>query len=181
MQSINSSMLKSSITIRYSQVILYPQRIETLYAARMDINDVIAKWITDARMEAKLSQDALGAKLAMELGHVRGHTKQNISHWETKKHQPSVEQVLAISKITGKKLPAELLSAFSQESNKPTEIYPNPLLGASPSKLIELITVYLHSNKQWRDAIDIAINSAKGELPSHVRDELERDRLGVLG
>ena len=179
MQSNNSAMLKSSIPIHQCQANLYPQGIETLYASRMDINGLIAKWIADARTEAKLSQDALGAKLAIELGHVRGHTKQNISHWETKKHQPSVEQVLAISKITGKKLPAELLSAFQQDSRTPMQEASLP--GIASSKFVELVTVYNYTNDAGRIAIDAAIEAAKTNLPLRIRNELERNWLERLG
>jgi transcriptional regulator with XRE-family HTH domain len=50
---------------------------------------MIANWVKEARKEAGLSGEALGTKLAFELGTARGHTKANISHWETEKHSPS--------------------------------------------------------------------------------------------
>jgi phage repressor protein C with HTH and peptisase S24 domain len=76
----------------------------------MDIQDTIATWIRDARKRAGLSGADLGAKLSLELGTERGHTKGNISHWELGKHQPSIEQLRAISKITGVALPADVFT-----------------------------------------------------------------------
>lgn len=73
---------------------------------------MIATWIKEARTDAKMSQADLGIKLALELGTERGHTKANISHWETKKHSPSLQQLLAIAKITGKSLPQSIVSAM---------------------------------------------------------------------
>jgi len=71
---------------------------------------MIATWIKQARSEAGLSGEALGAKLALELGTARGHTKANISHWETMKHSPSLQQLMAIAKVTGKPLPPAILA-----------------------------------------------------------------------
>lgn len=70
---------------------------------------IIADWIREARQSAGLSQDALGARLAEEFGSERGYTKANISHWETLKHEPSIQQLLAIKRITNKPLPNVLL------------------------------------------------------------------------
>lgn len=74
----------------------------------MEINDEIATWVRDARKSAGLSGAALGAKLALELRSDRGNTKGNISHWELGKHQPSIAQLVAISKITGQRLPSSV-------------------------------------------------------------------------
>ena len=73
---------------------------------------MIAAWVKQARAEAGLSGEGLGAKLALELGVTRGHTKANISHWETGKHSPSLQQLLAIAKITGKPLPPTITGAL---------------------------------------------------------------------
>jgi SOS-response transcriptional repressor LexA len=77
---------------------------------------MIAAWVKSARTEAGLSGAALGAKLALELGTERGNTKANISHWETQKHSPSLHQLIAISKVTGKALPDEILSGMGGAS-----------------------------------------------------------------
>lgn len=74
----------------------------------MEIKNEIATWVRAARKHAGLSGEALGAKLALELRTTRGNTKGNISHWELGKHQPSLAQMLAISKITGHPLPASV-------------------------------------------------------------------------
>lgn len=78
----------------------------------MELKCMIAEWVRQARTEAGMSGAALGAKLALELGTVRGHTRANISHWETQKHSPNLQQMLAISKVTGKALPSSLLTAL---------------------------------------------------------------------
>ncbi len=80
----------------------------------MDMKNVVAQWVRSARKDAGLSQDELGAKLALELRVDRGFTKANISHWETQKHGPSLEQLLGISKITGAPLPDSITGNLSQ-------------------------------------------------------------------
>ena len=57
----------------------------------------------------------LGAKMALLLGSERGHSKANISHWETGKHSPNLRQLLAIAKITGQKLPEEIRQEIGGE------------------------------------------------------------------
>lgn len=101
---------QSSLSIHPSQEILSPTCLVPLYDREMDIRDTIATWIRDARKHAGLSGADLGAKLSLELGTERGHTKGNISHWELGKHQPSIEQLRAISKITGVALPAAVFT-----------------------------------------------------------------------
>ncbi|RYE72220.1 MAG: XRE family transcriptional regulator, partial [Oxalobacteraceae bacterium] len=76
----------------------------------MDLQTMIANWVKEARTAAGLSGTALGARLALELGTDRGHTKANISHWENEKHSPNLKQLLAISRVTGCRLPAEILA-----------------------------------------------------------------------
>lgn len=78
----------------------------------MDIEAKIASWIKSARNGAGLSGDALATKLSFELGTTRGNTKANISHWETGKHSPSLEQLLAIVKVTQKGLPEDVVRSM---------------------------------------------------------------------
>jgi phage repressor protein C with HTH and peptisase S24 domain len=78
----------------------------------MELKAMIAEWVKEARKTAGLSGESLGAKLALELGVLRGHTKANISHWETQKHSPSLQQLMAIAKITGKALPEPIIAAM---------------------------------------------------------------------
>lgn len=75
-----------------------------------DLQLTIAEWLKSARKAAGLSQDALGAQLALQLGDARGFTKANISHWETRKHSPNLRQMMAIAKITGQALPQEIVA-----------------------------------------------------------------------
>lgn len=111
-----SLMPKYSLTIPQGQELLYPNRIVSLYDSWMDLKQVIADWITEARQSAELSQESLGTKLAIELNSERGYTKANISHWETKRHEPSIQQLLAIKKITNYPLPPALLQEMGYTS-----------------------------------------------------------------
>lgn len=70
---------------------------------------MIAEWIKDARKRAGLSGEGLGMKLSLAMGTSRGYTKANISHWETEKHSPNLQQLLAIAKVTGRSLPDEII------------------------------------------------------------------------
>lgn len=90
---------------------------------------MIADWIKGARIDANMSGATLGAKLALELGTERGHSKANISHWETKKHSPSLQQLLAIAKVTGKSLPPQILAAMQGTAPEidPTAAIPGAL------------------------------------------------------
>lgn len=78
----------------------------------MELKALIADYVKQARTEAGMSGAALGAKLALELGTERGHTKANISHWENQKHSPSLQQLMAIAKVTGKSLPLQIVNAM---------------------------------------------------------------------
>ena len=124
--ALKESMSKpeSSFSILQSQVFLSQLGLENLYDARMEIKDEIAAWVRAARKSAGLSGEALGRELALELRTTRGNTKGNISHWELGKHQPSLSQLLAISKITGHPLPASIEQ--NVDANRS---------GASPEKL----------------------------------------------
>ncbi|MBD8532990.1 MULTISPECIES: XRE family transcriptional regulator [unclassified Massilia] len=86
---------------------------------------MIANWIKEARQEAGLSGEALGTKLAFELGTARGHTKANISHWETEKHSPSLQQLLAIAKVTGRSLPAAIIDGL--RGSDPAALFPGAM------------------------------------------------------
>jgi phage repressor protein C with HTH and peptisase S24 domain len=77
---------------------------------------MIAGWVREARTAAGLSGAALGARLALELGTERGNTKANISHWENEKHSPNLKQLLAISRVTGKRLPPDILAPLAGAS-----------------------------------------------------------------
>lgn len=77
---------------------------------------MIAAWVRDARTAAGLSGTALGARLALELGTERGNTKANISHWENEKHSPNLKQLLAISRVTGRSLPPDILAPLAGAS-----------------------------------------------------------------
>ena len=74
---------------------------------------MIAGWVREARIAAGLSGTALGARLALELGTDRGNTKANMSHWENETHSPNLKPVLAISRVTGRRLPPEILAPMS--------------------------------------------------------------------
>lgn len=86
---------------------------------------MIANWVREARTTAGLSGAALGAQLALELGTERGHTKANISHWETGKHNPNLPQLLAIAKITKQPLPQDILSSLSGQVAGAMKIVPS--------------------------------------------------------
>ena len=85
---------------------------------------MIAGWVRDARTAAGLSGTALGARLALELGTERGNTKANISHWENEKHSPNLKQLLAISRVTGRSLPPEILAPLAGGSANDTTTLP---------------------------------------------------------
>lgn len=82
---------------------------ENQYHRLMGIQKIISSWIKRSRLEAGLTGEQLGEKL--------GVSKQNISHWETGKHDPSVSQVVKIGEICKARLPNEL-STESQLSDE---------------------------------------------------------------
>jgi transcriptional regulator with XRE-family HTH domain len=93
--------------------------LDFLYDSAMkDLQTTIAEWIRAARKEAGLSQDALGAQLALQLGDDRGFSKANISHWETCKHAPNIRQLMAIAKITGRPLPSEIVDSSTADADE---------------------------------------------------------------
>jgi transcriptional regulator with XRE-family HTH domain len=84
----------------------------------MDIDNLIAAWVRDARTHAGLTLAGLGAALDQRLGKRRGHTKANISNWERQQNRPSAEQLAAISQITNTPLPEAILKAFPATAQK---------------------------------------------------------------
>jgi phage repressor protein C with HTH and peptisase S24 domain len=91
----------------------------------MELKTMIANWLKEARKDAGLSGEALGTKLAFELGTARGHTKANISHWETEKHSPNLQQLLAIAKVTGKSLPPAIIAGL--QGAHPEDLVPGAM------------------------------------------------------
>lgn len=66
----------------------------------MEIQEIVAKWIKKSRLDAGLTGDQLGEAL--------GVSKQNVSHWETMKHEPSFSQIVKIGAVCKARLPKEL-------------------------------------------------------------------------
>ncbi len=79
----------------------------------MNIDQLLANWIRDARKAAGISGEQLAAKMALELGTEKGNTKATVSHWENLRHQPSIQQLLTIAKITRQPLPDEITQYLS--------------------------------------------------------------------
>lgn len=75
----------------------------------------IQEWVKKARTHARLSQQELGDKL--------GRSKANIGHWETGKHEPSINQVDQISRLTN--FPAPPIGV--QPTIEPASPSPPPL------------------------------------------------------
>ena len=134
----------------------------------LNINTTIAKWVRAAREHAGLSGEQLGIKLALELGTERGNTKANISHWENERHQPSIMQTLAISKITSLRLPSEFTDYLAYPnktsaeipSTRSTEIY---ALGWHNTDELEMLTQYRLLTDEARSLIRQAINDLPKE------------------
>lgn len=61
---------------------------------------MISQWVKEARTKWGRSQEALALELNV--------TKGNVSAWEHGRHRPKLEQVLAISRLTGHPLPPEV-------------------------------------------------------------------------
>jgi phage repressor protein C with HTH and peptisase S24 domain len=77
-----------------------------------DLKQLLADWIRQARKAAGLSQEDLGARLALDLGDDRGYTKANISGWENLRHSPNLKQLMTIAKVTGIGLPAAIANSM---------------------------------------------------------------------
>lgn len=60
-----------------------------------------SKWIKEARAKWGKSQEALAVAL--------GLTKGNVSAWENGRHRPRLEQIYAVSRITGHPLPDDVV------------------------------------------------------------------------
>jgi phage repressor protein C with HTH and peptisase S24 domain len=126
------------------------------------VQQLIAQWVRSARKDAGLSQADLGTKLALELGEERGHTKANISHWETQKHSPNLRQLMAIAKITGQSLPQQLLPGDA---------------GKTPDTSVE------HGEDEKHPFIESAVRVRMGDEPDTIpiRRVKLRLRAGVAG
>lgn len=72
-----------------SQEHLCPRRLGFLYSGGMKI----AEWVRLARKHIGWTQEQLGAALNL--------TKGNISAWENDRHDPSFDQIMQISRLTG--------------------------------------------------------------------------------
>jgi phage repressor protein C with HTH and peptisase S24 domain len=95
----------------------------------MELKTLIAQYVKEARKHAGLTGADLGAKLTLELGTDRGNTRANISHWETGKHSPNLEQLIALAKITGKALPSALLPApMATSVSRVRAVHPEDML-----------------------------------------------------
>lgn len=70
--------------------------LDFIYDSEMEI----ASWVRAARKHAGMTQEGLGEML--------GLTKGNVSAWENKRHDPSINQLLKISQLTGYPLPKEI-------------------------------------------------------------------------
>lgn len=93
----------------------------------MELKQTISIWVRQARKEAGLSGEMLGAKLSLEPGApTRGFTRANISHWETGKHSPNLQQLIAIAKITGKGLPSTIVSAMQSGKDEQSNVEAGP-------------------------------------------------------
>jgi transcriptional regulator with XRE-family HTH domain len=146
-----------------SQALLYPVRIDFLYDSHMDIKHQIAHWVKDSRIAAELSQEQLGARLSDELGDSgRGYTKGNVSHWELERHQPSLQQLLAIAKITRKQLPPDILKALGSAPQL-VEAAPQAESGPSAQDVSELVAnfVMIKSRTEWESVMNSAKVAAK--------------------
>lgn len=96
-----------------------------------DLKQLLAGWIRQARKAAGLSQEDLGAMLALELGDDRGYTKANISGWENLRHSPNLKQLMAIAKVTGAGLPPPI-PAYTAHAQAGAEPNPTDVLALLP-------------------------------------------------
>ncbi len=130
----------------------------------MDVKTTIAEWVKQARTDAGLSGTELGTKLALEMGTERGHTRANISHWETGKHEPSIQQILAIVKITGMGVPQAVLAALQAKDQAAiANVKSTPALRGAPppwmdDKAYRLLDYYFKSDQDGQEEI---MNTAK--------------------
>lgn len=137
-----------------------------LYAYNMDSKTIIARWIKDARTKAELSGAELGAKLALEMRIEKGITRANVSHWETEKHSPNLQQVLGIVKITGVGLPASIIQAMQGGADRMRSVG-SPQPGSSLERLDAdewtMLQMYRSSTVTSKDLIRKTANSAEKE------------------
>ena len=132
----------------------------------MEIKQVIADWVRLARTEANLSGEQLGVKLALELGTDRGHTRANISHWETQKHEPSLQQILAIIKITGKSLPPTIIAAMQTGVEVQNNVESNSVTDHDTHAVIKMMQ---GTDQRGRQKIRLAAEDTLDEHNTHLR------------
>jgi transcriptional regulator with XRE-family HTH domain len=121
----------------------------------MEIKQIIAHWVKQARTEMGLTGAQLGARIAIELKSDRGNTRANISHWETGKHEPSIQQLLAIAKITGKSLPPSITDMM--------QVNPGPAVSAPDTTQLQRL-----------NADDARLLEAYRLAPTIVQDSIKR-------
>lgn len=91
---------------------LAPLRSAFLYSHAVKINE----WVREARTKAKLSQEKLGELLSC--------TKGNVSGWENDRHQPSYEQMVLISQISGLPIPGQATDAAAGSISAESSLTP---------------------------------------------------------
>jgi transcriptional regulator with XRE-family HTH domain len=162
MQSIDSRHLEYSNTIPQCQELLYPAGLACLYHSGMELKQLIAEWIRQARTDAGLSGTELGTKLALLLGVERGNTKANISHWENQRNEPSIQQLIAISTITGKPLPPEVVNHAPVAHQLSLAASQQQIAddNANPDDMIELLALFQQTDAKGRRYIMSAARSA---------------------
>jgi transcriptional regulator with XRE-family HTH domain len=147
------------------------------------IDEMIATWVRDARKDAGLSQEALGVKLALELGEERGFTKANVSHWENKRHSPNLRQLMAIARITEQKLPEEFMqytgvANTTDARNGPSERASGPTafleLKAETAAELRLLSIYRLANDREREAIDDVVDQMSARIDSRTTNKAKR-------
>jgi SOS-response transcriptional repressor LexA len=143
-----------------------------------DLNNMLADWLRHARREAGLSQEELGARLALELGDERGYTKANISAWENLKHSPSLKQLLAAARVTKSSLPRELLDTMGVPDGgaRPVVNLSRVVVDAAPQTVpVKRLNVKLHAGITGHD---VEYDESFGEdfaVPAHVLTQLRTD------
>lgn len=73
-----------------------------------------AKWVRDARTKWGKSQEQLAVAL--------GLTKGNVSAWENGRHKPRLEQIYAISRLTGHQLPPDVADIAAAMPTEPSGV-----------------------------------------------------------
>ncbi len=155
-----------SVTPQYSfalhacQVTLDTASKVSLYDWGMnDLKQVIADWIREARESASLSQEALGARLGDELGN-DGYTRAAVSSWETAKHEPGIQLLLAIKAITRHPLPSTLLQLLGYSSLNDVHQQPANSGGLTAEDLAKVVNGFCVAGPEERNLILSAVTAA---------------------